>query len=499
MKAVREACYDFNKSKKFYDTSRSIPHILRQVLDSTGWTAVNKKTLRLETTVNLELTHLSEGSKILSWRGSRPSRKELQKSQKLNETQQGQQVEEYFNHFLQTRVITSKGHLQYCLKLAAMKFGVDIFDFFPRSWILTQQSNRVILPYEEKRSKELIEKPIWIGKPSNKSRGRGIKITQTLEELAEYVEEKEEEQINLDSMEAAQLVDPRKKLPYLLVVQEYIKNPLLINGYKFDMRLYVLVPSFNPLKVFLYTDGLVRFCTKPYSMEDFDRLRHLTNASIQDTVKEEGSEGLSDEERDAFVESVSSVIKPIGKGDFSKRDLRTFLSYMKHNQGHDIQQIWTKIQNVILLTLLSIFTKEKVQVTQNCFELLGFDILITEDLGIKLVEVNLGPSLSIGSEVDAYVKQPLCEDMLEIIDELVMKNPDLNKRKPILAPINNISNPYVDEQRIGDFELIFPFNKETEELSKKLCNPEIEEKEEIIGQLVGHVHDRMKRFDKTKE
>ena len=44
-----------------------------------------------------------------------------------------------------------------------------------------------------------------------------------------------------------------------IIVQSYIPNPLLIHGYKFDFRLYVLVTSINPLRIYLYKDGMVRW------------------------------------------------------------------------------------------------------------------------------------------------------------------------------------------------------------------------------------------------
>jgi tubulin polyglutamylase TTLL4 len=75
-------------------------------------------------------------------------------------------------------------------------------------------------------------------KPSASSCGRGIKIIGNRQ-------------------------DVKKKNGY--IVSQYISNPLLINGFKFDLRIYALVTCFDPLKIYLFKEGLARFATKKYT------------------------------------------------------------------------------------------------------------------------------------------------------------------------------------------------------------------------------------------
>lgn len=49
-----------------------------------------------------------------------------------------------------------------------------------------------------------------------------------------------------------------------LICQQYVAKPFLIDGFKFDLRIYVLVTSCDPLRVFVYNDGLARFSTVNY-------------------------------------------------------------------------------------------------------------------------------------------------------------------------------------------------------------------------------------------
>jgi tubulin polyglutamylase TTLL1 len=68
------------------------------------------------------------------------------------------------------------------------------------------------------------------------------------------------------------------------VVSKYIENPFLVGGKKFDMRVYCLVTSYKPLKVWLNKNGFGRFCNEKYTTDiaEMDNMYiHLTNVAIQ--------------------------------------------------------------------------------------------------------------------------------------------------------------------------------------------------------------------------
>jgi len=68
------------------------------------------------------------------------------------------------------------------------------------------------------------------------------------------------------------------------VIQRYIKNPLLIDKLKFDLRIYVLMAGTDPLRLYIYHEGLTRFATEPYQEPTNENLScsyiHLTNYSL---------------------------------------------------------------------------------------------------------------------------------------------------------------------------------------------------------------------------
>ncbi|RMB89345.1 hypothetical protein DUI87_34257 [Hirundo rustica rustica] len=57
-------------------------------------------------------------------------------------------------------------------------------------------------------------------------------------------------------------------------------QPFLIDGFKFDMRIYVLVTSCDPLRIFVHKEGLVRFATMKYIARS---TRNLVKRTFQKT------------------------------------------------------------------------------------------------------------------------------------------------------------------------------------------------------------------------
>ena len=66
------------------------------------------------------------------------------------------------------------------------------------------------------------------------------------------------------------------------IISRYVANPFLINGLKFDLRIYVGITWMDPWRIYVYHEGLSRFAVDAYegAADSNNRNAHLTNFSL---------------------------------------------------------------------------------------------------------------------------------------------------------------------------------------------------------------------------
>ncbi|CAF0970106.1 unnamed protein product [Adineta steineri] len=305
------------------------------------------------------------------------------------------------NKFPGMNDLLRKVHLSRLLNNMRLLFPNE-YDFYPRTWFLPEQNQqfkddiRYIHQLDKKCNRQLTT---FIVKPSGGSQGEGIYL----------------------------LRDPSQKLSTKrsYVAQEYIDRPLLIDGLKFDLRIYVLILNLYPLEIFLYDEGLVRFATidynRPTTANIHEIYMHLTNYSLN-------------RHNINYKHTINNK-----QTDGSKRKLSLIWKQLSRIYGNKkIEQTKLLITEMINKTILAIVPELRVEYEHefllrkkqglSCFQIVGFDIILDNQLKPILLEVNANPSLSIGfdkeneqgqlicqsSPIDEEIKRPLVLETLKL-------------------------------------------------------------------------------------
>ncbi|PNI70840.1 TTLL4 isoform 5 [Pan troglodytes] len=189
-----------------------------------------------------------------------------------------------------------------------------------------------------------------------------------------------------------------------LLVQRYLHKPYLISGSKFDLRIYVYVTSYDPLRIYLFSDGLVRFASCKYSpsMKSLgNKFMHLTNYSVN--------------KKNAEYQANADEMACQGH----KWALKALWNYLSQ-KGVNSDAIWEKIKDVVVKTIISSepyvtsLLKMYVRRPYSCHELFGFDIMLDENLKPWVLEVNISPSLHSSSPLDISIKGQMIRDLLNL-------------------------------------------------------------------------------------
>lgn len=255
-----------------------------------------------------------------------------------------------------------------CLKVSGARFLREISQYFPDLYSFVPKT--LIIPEETAALKEAMaqdQEKEWILKPDNGSLGDGITIVK--------------------GHLASEICDSQ-------VAQEYIES-ILINGKKFDLRVYALVSSLDPLCIYVYKDGVARFCSESY--QEGTLFSRLTNVALnKQNLKTDDFKEIS-----KLISEITPTIKEM---------------------GGNIDKIWTEIEDAICLTIMSAYpylrhSEKKVcprSCYSRCFQILGFDILLAKDWKPYVLEVNYRPLLDFHRPREKRMKVAMIRDAIRI-------------------------------------------------------------------------------------
>jgi hypothetical protein len=182
--------------------------------------------------------------------------------------------------------------------------------------------------------------------------------------------------------------------PHMAVAQEYIESCLL-DGYKFDLRIYVLVVIGRKPEIYVYHDGIARFCSEPSTAGS--QFSQLTNTAVN------SKNPASDPEK--ITRTVAAVF-----------------AELRDKKGANVDALWTRIEDAVALTVIANSgyivrgTNERLPNVglPRCFQLLGFDILLDEALKPWVLEVNYRPSLAFGTRAEERLKVEMLTELLAV-------------------------------------------------------------------------------------
>lgn len=316
----------------------------------------------------------------------------------------GQIVNHFPNHFELTRKdLMVKNLKRYRKELERDGHpAAPHLDFWPTTFLLP--SDYSLFAEEFRRRPQ----SVWIMKPTGRAQGRGIFLVSKLSELRRW-----------RSNHAAGGASSKEAY----IVQRYVDSPLLVGGRKFDLRLYVLVTSFRPLKVYFFGNGFARFCNEKYSsdLSDIDNpFVHLTNVAIQKHGDEYNAK------------------------HGNKWDTENLRLYLEATRGPErTARLFREIEFIVVQSLKAV--QHTMINDKHCFECYGYDIVIDSDLKAWLLEVNASPSLSATTHSDRVMKMQLVNDIIDVV--VPPSFPD--------ARATRGSTSWNDAPQVGNFRLMY--------------------------------------------
>ena len=233
--------------------------------------------------------------------------------------------------------------------------------------------------------------------------------------------------------------DQEKKKHYQskkILLQKYIENPLLYNGRKFDMRIWVLL-SYD-MKVYIFKEGHLKATSFNYSLENKDFFVHLTNYSVQ---------------------KYSNNFAKFEVGNEISFDQFQVSLFKDYNLYVDVRKdILNKIKNIVGISMKAIKNKININNIKGSFEIFGYDFMFDVDMNPYLIEINTNPGLEISSPLISKLVPRMIDDALRLTIDAVfgtIYSSDRYGKDGYISPFH--VNGYLDSENL--FELVVDLNE----------------------------------------
>ena len=190
-------------------------------------------------------------------------------------------------------------------------------------------------------------------------------------------------------------------------VQVFIDDPFLIDGYKFDIGVYTIVTSIDPLRIYVFDgDVLLRFCFEQYYPFDPENKDKYVIGRADDDYRPTWK-----------VPILAKLYSDLGYT--MKQTLNTHIKSL----GKNSDSVWDQIYEIIGETYM-FHEKELAEEAsrypypRNFFEMVRFDFVLDANLKVYLMEVNMSPNLDSGH----FPKIPSFSPQMRLMYEQVVYN-----------------------------------------------------------------------------
>lgn len=225
------------------------------------------------------------------------------------------------------------------------------------------------------------------------------------------------------ALDAHFAADPaRRREDYVL--QEYIARPLLVNGFKFTLRVYALIASLHPLRVYMHSTGIVKFTSEPFDLGSFDDAAaadaHVISAHLELPAAVAGD--VRTPSGDLPADELASREATVEDRGF-RWSLQALWRYLRARGDVDPDVLQTRMREAVL-TAVSRLPPAVVSDYEDlvgdsgcCFQLLGIDFDVDERGHPYLLEANVNPTLGAASFMpfDNLAKLPLLDDLFTMM------------------------------------------------------------------------------------